>query len=238
MIDAEIIIDDIIDSGETRRRYARFEKPFFALVDKTGDDKNIGWVKFPWEQVDPLKDNEDTVIRQLELIGEDPKREGLVETPRRYLKAMKELTAGYVEDPSKILSKCFNEPYDEMVIVRDIAFWSLCEHHLLPFHGSATVAYVPKGKVVGLSKIPRLVQAFARRLQVQERLTQQIAKAMEEHLNPEGVGVVIRGTHTCMAMRGVKSEGSMVTSCLLGCFREDPRARAEFMNFTANGDRR
>lgn len=235
MEDADLIVDDIIDSGRTRDRYVKTGKPFWALVDKTGADKNLGWVRFPWEGTDETRDIEDSVVRQLEMIGEDPKREGLKDTPTRYLKALKELTHGYGEDPSKLLAKVFDEPYDEMVVVKEIGFWSLCEHHLLPFHGSATVAYVPNGRVVGLSKIPRLVNAFARRLQVQERLTHQIAHAMQEHLNPLGVGVIIRATHTCMAMRGVKSDGSMVTSCLLGCFRDDPRARQEFLNFAGNG---
>lgn len=162
-------------------------------------------------------------------LGEDPDRDGLKRTPQRVAAAYREMTAGYQLDPADILSTTFDVAYDEMVVVRGIEFWSLCEHHLMPFHGTATVGYLPRERVVGLSKIGRLVQCFARRLQVQERMTQQIADAMQEHLNPVGVGVVIHASHTCMAMRGVKLAGEMVTSSMLGAFREDGRARTEFL---------
>jgi GTP cyclohydrolase I len=151
----------------------------------------------------------------------------LVGTPRRYIKALKELASGYQQKPSEILSAVFEEKYDQMVIVRGIEAWSLCEHHLLPFRLEATVGYLPQGKVLGLSKIARLVYCFAKRLQVQERLTEQIAHALDEVLGPLGVGVLIRGWHTCMAMRGVRSDGEMVTSCLLGALRD--QAREEFL---------
>lgn len=224
---ADVIVDDIIDSGATQARYEEtFKKPVWALMKKGSAH---GWIVFPWEGNDPLKDIEDTVIRQLQFLGEDPNREGLKETPARAMKALLEMTSGYQQDPKKILSKVFVEPCDEMVVVRDIPFWSLCEHHLLPFHGTATVAYVPSGKIVGLSKIPRTIQAFARRLQVQERLTQQIAQAMNEALEPKGVGVLVKASHLCMAIRGIRSEGEMVTSCLLGAMKDDPKAREEFL---------
>jgi len=155
--------------------------------------------------------------------------EVLKNTPARFVKAFGELTAGYDCDPRRILSKTFDVPYDEMVVVRAIPFWSLCEHHLLPFSGTATVGYIPGKRVVGLSKIPRLVECFARRLQVQERLTKEIADAIRIHLQPAGVGVLVRGTHSCMAMRGVKAAGEMVTSCLLGVIREKAEARSEFL---------
>lgn len=168
----------------------------------------------------------------IENLGEDPNREGLVKTPVRFEKALKYLTKGYSENPEQILqSALFNEYYDEMVVVKDIDLYSLCEHHLLPFHGKAHIAYVPNGKIVGLSKIMRVVEAYSRRLQVQERLTQQIAKCIDDALKPLGVGVVIEAYHLCTAMRGVeKQNANMITSSLLGCFR-DRATRQEFMSF-------
>lgn len=175
-----------------------------------------------------LDDAEASVVRLLEELGEDPDREGLRDTPRRYVRALRELTEGYRQDPAAILGRVFNEPHDEMVLVRDIEFSSLCEHHLLPFRGVATLAYIPNGKVVGLSKLSRLVQAFARRLQMQERLTNQIAEAMETHLEARGVAVLIKGEHTCMSMRGVRTPATMVTTKFLGAMREG-EARREFL---------
>lgn len=176
-----------------------------------------------------MKAYEPAVVSLLKLIGEDPAREGLAKTPHRVVKSLLELTSGYHQDPKKILATTFTEACNEMVIVRDIRFWSLCEHHMLPFHGSATVGYLPKDKIVGLSKIGRLVHCYARRLQVQERMTEQIANSLMEHLKPHGVGVVIKATHLCMEMRGAKTPAEMMTSCLLGDFRE-PATRAEFLN--------
>ncbi len=155
-------------------------------------------------------------------------REVLENTPARFVKAFAELTSGYALDPRKILSKTFDVPFDEMIVVKDIPFWSLCEHHLLPFSGTASVGYIP-GKVVGLSKIPRLVECYARRLQVQERMTRQIADAISIFLKAKGVGVLIRGKHSCMSMRGAKTSGEMVTSCLIGVIREKAEARQEFL---------
>ncbi|PIR22070.1 MAG: GTP cyclohydrolase I FolE [Deltaproteobacteria bacterium CG11_big_fil_rev_8_21_14_0_20_45_16] len=173
----------------------------------------------------------ETAVRHiLEYIGEDPNREGLLKTPSRVVRAYGELTEGYRQDPAKILSTTFSETCNEMIVVRDINFWSLCEHHLLPFSGKAIVGYLPKDRIVGLSKIGRIVHCFSRRLQVQEKLTQQIADAIMEHLNPMGVGVIISATHQCMAMRGIRTPAEMVTSCLLGQFLE-PATRAEFLHF-------
>ncbi len=171
---------------------------------------------------------EQAVVQLLKYIGEDPAREGLKRTPHRVVKAYDELCSGYSMDPARILATTFNEPCDEMVIVRDLRFWSLCEHHMLPFHGMVTVGYLPRDRIVGLSKIGRLVHCFSRRLQVQERMTQEIANAIMEFLHPQGVGVIVKATHLCMEMRGVKSGAEMVTSCLLGQFR-DPATRAEFL---------
>jgi GTP cyclohydrolase I len=172
-------------------------------------------------------------------IGEDPHREGLQKTPERVEKALRFLTKGYGQDPQALLNNAlFTVSYDEMVIIRDIDVFSLCEHHLLPFYGRAHVAYLPNGKVVGLSKIPRLVDMFARRLQVQERLTVQIAEAIEETVKPRGVGVVIEAMHFCMMMRGVEKQNSVaVTSCMLGVFREQLMTRQEFLTLIkARGD--
>ena len=167
----------------------------------------------------------------LNRIGEDPDRDGLLATPGRVEKSMAFLTKGYDEDPGKILrGALFDVDYDEMVIVKDIELFSLCEHHMLPFFGRVHVAYIPNGKVVGLSKIPRLVEVFARRLQVQERLTRQIADAIQEAVHPQGVGVVMESRHLCMMMRGIeKQHSSTTTSAMVGCFREK-ETRAEFLS--------
>jgi GTP cyclohydrolase I len=167
----------------------------------------------------------------LNRLGEDPERDGLQQTPSRVEKSMAFLTKGYNEDPGKILRDAmFDVDYDEMVIVKDIEMFSLCEHHMLPFFGKVHVAYIPKGKVIGLSKIPRLVEVFARRLQVQERLTRQIADTIQEAINPQGVGVVIEARHLCMMMRGIeKQNSSTVTSAMVGCFRQK-ETRAEFLS--------
>jgi len=171
------------------------------------------------------------VRAMLEALGEDPRREGLLKTPERVEKAMRFLTQGYQQDVCALLNGAlFTVSYDEMVIIKDIDVFSLCEHHLLPFFGKAHVAYIPNGKVVGLSKIPRLVDAFARRLQVQERLTVQIAEALQEWVKPRGVGVVIEAMHFCMIMRGVEKQNSVaVSSCMLGDIREQQSTRAEFL---------
>ncbi|MGB6193038.1 MAG: GTP cyclohydrolase I FolE [Terracidiphilus sp.] len=167
----------------------------------------------------------------LSRLGEDPDRDGLVATPARVEKAMAFLTKGYQEDPTQILrGALFDVDYDEMVIVRDVEMFSLCEHHMLPFFGKVHVAYIPKGKVIGLSKIARLVEVFARRLQVQERMTRQIADAIQEAIAPHGVGVVIEARHLCMMMRGIeKQNSSTVTSAMVGCFREK-ETRSEFLS--------
>jgi GTP cyclohydrolase I len=166
-------------------------------------------------------------------IGEDPERQGLAATPERVRRMFEQMTDGYRTDPDGILEGAqFDVDYDEMVVVRDIELYSLCEHHLVPFYGHAHVGYLPRGKVIGLSKIPRVVDLFAHRLQVQERMTQQIADFLMERLDPKGVGVVLQTTHLCTAMRGVRRPGAtMVTSAMLGTFRRDPKTRAEFLAF-------
>jgi GTP cyclohydrolase I len=172
------------------------------------------------------------LIRQLLAeLGEDPSREGLLDTPKRVEKSLSFLTSGYTADVDTVLNNAmFTVDYNEMVIVKDIDFYSLCEHHLLPFFGRCHIAYIPNGKVIGLSKIPRLVEIFARRLQIQERMTSQIAETIDEKIKPLGVGVVLEATHLCMAMRGVEKQNSFaITSAMLGGFQNDARTRMEFL---------
>jgi GTP cyclohydrolase I len=180
--------------------------------------------------VDPIAP---LVAKMLRHLSEDPKREGLAKTPQRVARAMRFFTQGYHQDPRAMLNDAvFQEKVDELVVVKDIELYSLCEHHMVPFFGKCHVGYLPKDKIIGLSKIPRLVDVFARRLQVQERLTNQIASALFDLLAPRGVGVVIEAQHLCMMMRGVEKQNSRaVTSSLLGTFRSDARTRAEFLDF-------
>lgn len=175
----------------------------------------------------------DSLVREMLIaLGENPEREGLKDTPRRVEASLKFLTRGYRQDIGQVLNGAiFEELYDEMVVVKDIDFFSLCEHHLLPFYGKAHVAYLPDGKIIGLSKIPRVVDVFSRRIQVQERLTSQIADCLMEHLKPKGAAVVMEAIHLCMTMRGVQKKDSFaVTSSMLGRFRNDPRSRSEFLS--------
>jgi GTP cyclohydrolase I len=182
---------------------------------------------------------EDLIRKMLVELGEDPERPGLIKTPERVKESLEFLTSGYREDPEAILEgSVFEEEYDEMVIAKNISLYSLCEHHLLPFYGECHVAYIPKGRIVGISKIPRVVHIFARRLQVQERLTNQIAKTLMEHLKPYGVAVTIEATHLCMAMRGVrKRDARIITSAMLGAFRTDPKTRMEYLELIKSGSR-
>jgi GTP cyclohydrolase I len=184
-----------------------------------------------------MREFEDLIRREIELIGEDPKREGLMRTPTRVAKSLRFLTQGYDSSAEEVIGKgIFKEEHDNMIMVRDIEVYSLCEHHMLPFFGKAHVAYIPNGKIVGLSKIPRIVDVYARRLQVQERLTEEIAQGLCRAINPSGVGVVIEAYHLCMMMRGVEKQNSKtITSALTGAFREDPKTRDEFLRLAHNG---
>ena len=179
---------------------------------------------------------EDLVREMIVRLGEDPTREGLTRTPNRVHRAYEYLTKGYKEDADAMLKKAlFTVTYDEMVIVKDVEMFSLCEHHLLPFIGKVHVAYIPNGKVIGLSKIPRLIEIFSRRLQIQERLTTQIAETIQKAIQPQGVGVVIEARHLCMMMRGVeKQHSAAVTSSMLGCFRDEQETRTEFLSLIRN----
>lgn len=230
-----LIVDDLVDSGVTMNRHMSpgtfhdclFRKPHSPTYIAPEARLVDGWVRFPWERDDG--DPTDAVIRLLQHLGEDPTRDGLVNTPRRVVAALGELTAGYRADPAQILSTTFDVAHDQMIHVRDITVQSLCEHHMLPFTGTCHVAYIPTDRVVGLSKIPRVVHAFARRLQVQERLTDQIADAIDTHLKPAGVGVSITAQHACMGLRGVREpHATMTTTALRGAFFE-PQVRAEFL---------
>jgi len=238
---ADVIVDDLVDSGNTRARYRALAPfaPFIALLDKTDEDLEEhyrhSWLVFPWEVSEERGDESatDIVTRLLEFIGEDPHREGLRDTPARFLKAWSEWASGYKVDPASVL-KTFTdgaEDADEMVIVHNIPIVSKCEHHLADITGYAHVGYIPNGRIIGLSKIPRLVEIYSRRLQVQERLTGQIAKALWTHLEPLGVAVTITAAHGCMSTRGVKIHGSVTTTAkMLGAFRDKPEARHEFLN--------
>lgn len=233
--DADFFIDDIIDSGETMRRYCDDypERPFFALIDKLNGEREGEWLVFPWEVTDQGADESatDIVTRLLQYVGENPERGGLLETPNRVLKAWKHWCGGYDMDAKSIL-KTFEdgaEGCDEMV-VRVVPFYSHCEHHLAAIIGHAVVAYIPNKKIVGLSKIDRVVDMFARRLQVQERLTNQIANAIQENLEPKGVAVWVNARHLCIESRGVRNQNSVTdTLALRGVFKEDPRTRSEFL---------
>jgi GTP cyclohydrolase I len=186
---------------------------------------------------DPIEPAVATILAQL---GEDPQREGLLQTPSRVARSMRFFTRGYAQDPAEIIGGAlFKEDYEEMIVMKDIDFFSLCEHHLLPFFGKAHVAYIPAGRIVGISKIARLVEVFARRLQVQERLTKQVAQTMMEQLEPAGVAVVVEAEHLCMRMRGVEKQNSIVvSSAVLGVFRTSQETREEFMSLVHNGLRR
>jgi GTP cyclohydrolase I len=222
---ATAFVDDILDSGATKTKWLRRfpDTPFFALFERS--DK---WLVFPWEG-EMETDAADVVRRTLQLIGEDPAREGLRETPERVVRSWRELYSGYQQTPAAVLKCDFEaDGYDEMIVCRNVQFYSTCEHHMQPFFGRAHVGYLPDKRVVGLSKLARLVDVFARRLQIQERLTEQIADALQNHIQPRGVAVVIEAQHFCMICRGVRKEqSSMITSSLKGCLR-DPAARTEF----------
>lgn len=226
---SDVIVDDIIASGKTRDRFASLEKPFEALIPEPAPGE---WYVFPWEG-DAEGSAEDVPTRMLEYIGEDPSRDGLRDTPKRVVRSWGELFRGYGEDYRSVLKTFDNDgEYDQMIVCRNIEFFSTCEHHLLPFFGRVHVAYLPakKGKIIGLSKLSRVVDCFARRAQVQERLTQQIAGALQDSLAPLGVGVMIEAQHLCMMARGVKqADASMLTTALTGVFKDDPRTREEFL---------
>lgn len=231
-----LIVDDLIDSGKTLSRFPSNDKA--VLVCKNGRMSEVahygsrieGWIVFPWET--KSGGAEDAVVRVLECIGEDVTREGLLDTPARVVRSWDKLYGGYKQNPDELLQRTFGaESYDEMVILRHVNFFSTCEHHMLPFYGDVSIAYIPKGRVVGISKLARLVEVYARRLQIQERMTDQIARAIERNLQPVGVMVVVNGQHFCMTSRGVEKQNAiMTTSSILGLFKESDAARNEFLH--------
>ena len=227
---ADVIIDDLIDSGATQQRYSEYAVPFYALIDKrhTTDD----WIVFPWEVGEEDTSADDIATRLLQYVGEDSERGGLAETPKRFLKAWDHWTSGYGVEPESIL-KTFEDgaaDYDEMVLVKNIPAYSKCEHHLADIFGVAHVAYIPDGKIVGLSKLNRLVDLFGRRLQVQERWTTQVADALMKALQPKGVAVILECRHMCMESRGICQQGhSTTTSAMRGVFKDNIETRAEFL---------
>lgn len=225
---AGVIVDDIVDSGHTRdlwrERYP--DVPFKSLVDKRSEDLLGTWVHFPWEH-SVETDMEDHIRRIIQAIGDDPSREGLLETPKRLVQSWNEIFSGYSEDPDIIL-KWFSSESDEMVVLKGVEFWSTCEHHMLPFFGKVSLAYIPEGHVIGISKLARLVNCMARRLTIQEDLTMHIGKAMDRH-GVRGVGVSIEAQHMCMMARGVRQESAVLkTNYLSGLFQDDPATRSEF----------
>ena len=229
-VKADVIIDDIIDSGRTREKYEKqYPVPFFALIQKA-DLKE--WIVFPWEKMCQETGPEDNIVRILEFIGEDPNREGLVYTPSRVVKSWKRLFGGYGVNPEELLRTTFTEgACDEMVVLKNIEFYSHCEHHIMPFFGKASIGYIPNKRVVGISKLARLLEVYSKRLQIQERLGQQITDTIMKVLEPIGCGCVLEAQHFCMTSRGVEKQNSiMVTSSMQGKFR-DAVVRHEFLRF-------
>ena len=234
--EADFFFDLVLRNGNTMERWCDNHPgiPFYTLIDKDdiGSSRIAKWYVFPWEQ-EPANKIKTAVKDIISFIGDDINRTGLIETPDRYINALSSWFSGYTQNPEDVL-KTFTDggvDYDEMIVVKDIPFYSKCEHHLADFFGTATIAYIPAGQIVGLSKLSRLLDIYARRLQVQERLTTQVADALAEHLKPVGVGVVIKARHMCMESRGISKQGCVtITSAVRGALMEKPEARAEFMD--------
>lgn len=235
--DGCVVIDDLMDSGRTLEPWMKKGYRVDALYRKewsparvAPEAENVGrvWLRFPWEHEEDSS-AEDLVRRLLQRLNQDTASEALRDTPRRVASVLREFTTEGECEASDILKTTFASPGDELIVIRDIPFHSLCEHHMLPFSGTVSIGYIPKGRIVGLSKLPRLVHALSRRLQIQERLATDIGQAIEEALEPLGTGVVIKGIHSCMAMRGARSTGEMVTQFISGVFRDKDAARAEFL---------
>lgn len=232
--EAHIIIDDVCDSGETKERFTALhpKKGFYTIVDKQGRHSHWKnrWVVFPWERMQEEKGPEENIKRILEYIGDDVNREGLQETPHRVVKSYEKLFGGYKQEPKDVV-KVFRDSYDEIVLLKDIEFYSTCEHHMLPFFGRAHIAYIPLGQVVGVSKLARILEIYTRRLQIQERICQQVTAALDDLLEPKGSACILEAQHFCMTSRGIEKQKSvMVTSSLTGPFQKNPNTRNELMN--------
>ena len=226
--EADVIIDDLIDSGATEERYKKYNKPFLALIDKRIELQGE-WLIFPWEEQegDTEETVEDNVRRLLQYFGEDATREGLLETPKRFIKFFKE----FLNPPEWNCTTFEGEGYDEMIVQTNIPFHSLCEHHIAPFFGTGTIAYIPNKRIVGLSKLARTLETYSRKLQNQERITMQVAEFLWNELEPQGVAVQLTAKHMCMEMRGVKKHDTFTTTTkLIGIFKTDASARQEFLN--------
>lgn len=230
--DADVIIDDLIDSAATKERYSKYDKPFISLIDKRKELQGE-WLVFPWEAKDGDTEEtvEDNVARLLQYFGEDITREGLQETPKRFIKFFKE----FLNPPEWNCTSFEGEGYDEMIVQTNIPFHSLCEHHIAPFFGKGTIAYIPNKRIVGLSKLSRTLETYARRLQNQERITTQVAEFLWNELNPKGVAVQLTAKHMCMEMRGVKKHNTWTTTTkLIGVFRNDINVKNEFLSSIKN----
>lgn len=228
-----LIIDDLIDSGKTLSQFEEYDKAVLFVKNNNENkvnffiEKTDEWIQFPFEKENDI---EDSIIRQLEYIGENPNREGLIDTPKRIVKSWNELYAGYKMNPNDIMTTFEDGSCDEMVLLKQVNFFSMCEHHLQPFFGQCNLAYVPDKKVIGLSKLARMVEIFARRLQIQEKMTSQIADCLMEYLQPKGCMVLVEAKHLCMISRGIKShDAEMTTSAIRGVFKEQ-EVRNEFLN--------
>ena len=228
---ANFIIDDIISTGKTRDKFVdNYTNQFYALVDKTKKDHQQIWISFPWERM--LNDDGpiDNIRRLIEYIGDDPNREGLKETPERVIRSYEKLYGGYKQRPADIIKVFEDDTCDEMVIVKDIEFYSTCEHHMLPFFGKAHIAYIPDKKLIGISKLVRILEIYTRQLSIQERICQQVTEVLQGMLNPLGAACVLEAQHFCMTARGVEKQNSiMVTSSLTGVFKESTETRNEFL---------
>lgn len=243
--EADCFIDDIVDSGDTRIKWQnQYNKSFLALCDKQKEFKSCSdqWVSFPWERMNVESGPEDNIKRILQFIGDDPERDGLKDTPKRVVASYAEIFAGYKQDPKDYMKSFECDGFDELILLKDIEFTSVCEHHMLPFSGVAHIAYIPDNpfvtdplkenmrKVIGASKLVRILEVYTRRLQIQERICKQVTEALDEYLKPLGSACIIEAAHSCIACRGVKKQGAnLVTSSLTGAFREDNQARMELM---------
>jgi len=226
---ADYIIDDVIDTGNTRKKYENCKAEFMALVDKEKESKNI-WISFPWERMTGDVGPVNNIRRLIEYIGDDPNREGLKATPNRIIRSYEKLYGGYDQEPMDVIKVFEDDNCDEMVVIKNIQFYSTCEHHMLPFFGKAHIAYIPKGRVIGVSKLIRILEIYTRRLSIQERIVQQVTKALEDHLHPRGAACILEAQHFCMTARGVeKQDAIMVTSSLTGSFKESIETRNEFL---------
>lgn len=233
--EATVFVEDIIDSGTTLDKYHKLfpKTPFYALVDKLSTDADWmgSWVSFPWERMGQEDIPTENIVRLLQYIGEDPEREGLKETPQRVIRSYETLFGGYKQKPEDVIKVFEDGACDEMVLLKGIEFSSCCEHHMLPFVGKAHIAYIPDKRVIGVSKLARILDIYARRLQIQERIGQQVTQCLMEYLQPKGAACILQAQHLCMTCRGVQKQDSvMVTSSLRGVFLDDARARAEFMS--------